>query len=173
LVGLLIKGKGAQMSKSARNLRKLMQTKEYWANHSEGLSSLEYRSQINPFVVAYTQNLKTAEDKQEGVAPTNYLNIPITPLPLPTNDGDKDDKEEKTFREAIGDREYNQINPSFTAEVCQALARKNCKHCYNSGVQHYSVPEKVKWAEACWCVKNKLKRMEKEQPGTMRAILAY
>lgn len=130
----------------------------------------EYRRQINPYVVAYTEK-KGVESPIKGTVPTNFLDIAAT-LPLPTAEGDEV-KKEKSFREAIGDRDYEQLNPSFTTDVCAALSKRNCKHCYNTGLQHFSVPERAKWAEACWCVKGRLDKMEKEVEGTKRAILGY
>lgn len=128
----------------------------------------EYRRQINPFVVAYSEK-KGVEPPIKGTVPTNFLDIAAT-LPLPTAEGEE---VKDVFRENIGDRVYDQLNPSFTADVCAALSKQNCKHCYNTGLQHFSVPENVKWAEACWCVKNRLDKMEKEVEGTKRAILGY
>lgn len=129
----------------------------------------EYRRQINPYVVAYTEK-NVADTPLKDTLPSNFIDAPI--LPLPTAEGDEI-KDEKSFRETIGDRVYDQLNPSFTADVCAALSKQNCKHCHSTGLQHFSVPENVKWAEACWCVKNRLDKMEKEVEGTKRAILAY
>lgn len=135
------------------------------------ITCAEYRRQINPFVVAYTE--KRGEDKPlEGTLPTDFVEVAATSIPLLTAEGDGGD-EKKSFRETIGDRVYDQLNPTFTADVCAALAKQNCKHCYNSGLQHFSVPERAKWSEACWCVKNRLDKMEKEVEGTKRAILGY
>lgn len=131
----------------------------------------EYRRQINPFVVAYTEK-KEADAPIKNTVPTNFVDIAAISIPLPTAEGETVE-EEKSFRDTIGDRIYDQLNPTFTDEVCAALSKQNCKHCYNTGLQHFSVPERAKWAEACWCVKNHLDKMEKAVEGTKRAILGY
>lgn len=132
------------------------------------LARIEYRQRMNPYIVGYTDN--PAVPKGEEGLPTNVLNTTIVPLPTPEGE---EVTEPKSFRETIGDRDYKYTNPYFTYEVCRALSKRNCRNCYGTGLQHFSIPEKVKWSEGCRCVKNKLDKMEKQAEGTKRAILGY
>ena len=70
-------------------------------------------------------------------------------------------------REEFEERNYNQFNPNLTEGVCQALAKRNCKHCYNSGLQHYNNGKNIKWEESCYCVKNKINKMEESMKHTV------
>lgn len=127
----------------------------------------EYRRQINPFVVAYTEK-KEGDNPLKETLPTDFISVSASSLPTDEVKG-----EEKSFRETIGDRDYEQFNPTFTSEVCAALAKSGCRHCYTTGLQHFSVPERAKWSEACWCVKNHLDKLEKEVEGSKKVILGY
>jgi hypothetical protein len=59
-----------------------------------------------------------------------------------------------------GEWEYKELNPVLTQEVCQALAYKNCRHCYNRGVQHFNNHKKVRYMKACYCVQNSIDKMD-------------
>lgn len=68
----------------------------------------------------------------------------------------------------LGVWDYEQKNPHFTKGVCETLARRTCRHCYNRGVLHFNRPEGIKWMEACYCVKNALDKLDQ---SVKKAIL--
>jgi hypothetical protein len=89
--------------------------------------------QVNPYIVGYT-----------------FL---LTDEGLPRFDD---------LRSEFGERRYETFNPNLTEEVCKALSRRNCKHCYNSGLLHLNNAKSVRWEQACYCVQNKIAKMDEQ-----------